>query len=113
MNFDVETQKGIAHFIIKGNVMGGPDGAKLHDAIHAALNKGTRKFILDLGKVKFANRSGVGMLVSGKETIERRNGHVVLLKVAERIQSLKIITDLLTHFKNVDTKDEAIQSFDN
>ena len=112
MKFNVDEQYNAVVIQLKGNVMGGPDGADLHDALHELKEEGKKNVVVDLGKVKFMNSSGLGMLISGMTTMRNAGGDLRLANVADRIQSLLVITKLITVFKHYDSVEEAISSYD-
>lgn len=112
MNFNVDERYNAVVISLKGNVMGGPDGAKLHDTLHDLKENGKKNVVIDLSKTKFMNSSGLGMLISGMTTMRNAGGDLRLANVADRIQSLLVITKLITVFKHFDSVDEAVTSFD-
>lgn len=112
MNYNVEERYNAVLITLKGNVMGGPDGAKLHDTLHELKEKGKKNVVVDLSKTKFMNSSGLGLLISGMTTMRNAGGDLRLANVADRIQSLLVITKLITVFKHFDSVDEAIASYD-
>lgn len=112
MNYNVDERYNAVVLQLKGNVMGGPDGAKLHDQLHEMKEAGKKNVVVDLSKVKFMNSSGLGMLISGMTTMRNAGGDLRLARVADRIQSLLVITKLITVFKHFDSVDEAIESFE-
>ncbi len=112
MNYNVDERYNAVVLQLKGNVMGGPDGAKLHDQLHEMKEAGKKNVVVDLAKVKFMNSSGLGMLISGMTTMRNAGGDLRLARVADRIQSLLVITKLITVFKHFDSVDEAIESFE-
>ncbi|NBC17635.1 MAG: anti-sigma factor antagonist [Bacteroidetes bacterium] len=112
MNYSVDERYNAVVIKLKGNVMGGPDGSKLHDTLHELKDNGKKNVIADLGKVKFMNSSGLGMLISGMTTMRNAGGDLRLANVADRIQSLLIITKLITVFKHYDSVEEAVESFE-
>ena len=111
MNYDVDERYNAVVITLKGNVMGGPDGAKLHDTLHELRENGKKNVIVDLSKVKFMNSSGLGMLISGMTTMRNAGGDLRLANVADRIQSLLVITKLITVFKHFDSVEEAVESY--
>lgn len=111
MNYKVDERYNCVVITLKGNVMGGPDGSKLHDTLHDLKENDKTNVIVDLSKVKFMNSSGLGMLISGMTTMRNAGGDLRLAKVADRIQSLLVITRLITVFKHFDTVDEAAKSY--
>ena len=112
MNYDVGERYNAVVVTLKGNVMGGPDGSKLHETLHELREKGKKNVVVDLSKVKFMNSSGLGMLISGLTTMRNAGGDLRLANVADRIQSLLVVTRLITVFKNYDSVDEAVESYD-
>ncbi|MBK7498707.1 MAG: anti-sigma factor antagonist [Ignavibacteriales bacterium] len=97
---------------LKGNVMGGEDTKEFNELLHKLIDEGKKNVIVDLSEVKFMNSSGLGMLISGLTTMKRENGSLKLAHVTEKIESLLIITKLITIFESYDTVDEAVKSFD-
>lgn len=112
MNFKVDERYNAVVIELKGNVMGGPDGAGLLDTLHELKDQGKKNVVVDLGKVKFMNSSGLGMLISGMTTMRNAGGDLRLSNVADRIRSLLMITKLITVFKHYDSVQEAVTSYD-
>jgi anti-sigma B factor antagonist len=96
---------------IKGNVMGGPESQEFSDSLHKLLEEGKRHIVLDLAEVKFMNSSGIGMMISALTTVKKSDGLLKLANVTEKIESLLVITKLITIFENYDSVEAAIQSF--
>ena len=112
MNYNVDERYNAVVVTLKGNVMGGPDGQKLHDTLHELKEQGKRNIIADLGKVKFMNSSGLGMMISALTTMRNAGGDLRLANVADRIQSLLVITKLITVFRHFDSVEKAVQSYE-
>lgn len=112
MNYKVDERYNSVVITLKGNVMGGPDGSKLHDTLHELQESGKTNIVVDLSKVKFMNSSGLGMLISGMTTMRNAGGDLRLAKAADRIQSLLVITKLITVFKHFETVEEAAKSYE-
>jgi len=98
---------------LKGNVMGGPDAQEFQDLLHNLLDEGKKNVVVNLAAVKFMNSSGLGMLISGFTTMKNGGGSLILANATEKINSLLVITQLITIFENFDSIDEAVQSFKN
>ncbi len=96
---------------LKGNVMGGDDTKDFNDLLHKLIDEGKKKVVLDLSEVKFMNSSGLGMLISGLTTMKKAEGTLKLAGTTEKIESLLIITKLITIFESYDTVDEALKTF--
>ncbi len=112
MNYNLDERYNAVVITLKGNVMGGPDGSKLHTTLHELKEKGQVNVVVDLSKAKFMNSSGLGMLISALTTVRNSGGDLRLANVADRIQSLLVITKLITVFKHFKSVDEAVASFE-
>jgi anti-sigma B factor antagonist len=97
---------------LKGNVMGGDDTKEFNELLHKLISEGKKNVIVDLSEVKFMNSSGLGMLISGLTTMKRENGSLKLVKVTEKIESLLIITKLITIFESYESTEEALKTFE-
>ncbi len=112
MNYNVDERYNAVVITLKGNVMGGPDGADLHNTLHELREKGQNNVVIDLSKTKFMNSSGLGMLISGMTTMRNAGGDLRLANVADRIQSLLIVTKLITVFKHYPSVEDAVASYE-
>lgn len=97
---------------LKGNVIGGPDSEEFSKLLHGLLDEGKKNIVVDLSSVKFMNSSGLGMLISGFTTIKNGGGSFKLANATEKINSLLVITKLITIFENFKSVDEAVKSFE-
>src|SRR5699024_2892334 len=113
MNFNISERYNCVVIGFKGNVMGGPDAVRLNEKLHELIDEDKTNVVADLGKVKFMNSSGLGMLIGGLTTMRKAGGDIRLARATNKIESLLIITKLITVFKNFKTLDEAVQSYSN
>jgi anti-sigma B factor antagonist len=104
-------QGGVVVLEIKGQMIGGPEAAELQEAIKSNIVKGAKRFVLDLKEVDRMNSTGLGNLIGGLTTVRNAGGELKLAMVAEKIQSLLVITKLVTIFESYETVEEAIKSF--
>lgn len=95
---------------LKGDVMGGDDTKEFNQLLHKLIDEGKKNVIVDLSGVKFMNSSGLGMLISGLTTMKKENGNLKLANVGDKIESLLIITKLITIFETYESVDEAVKS---
>jgi anti-sigma B factor antagonist len=91
---------------LKGNVMGGPEAQEFSDLLHKFLDEGKKHVVVDLAGVKFMNSSGLGMLISGYTTMKNGGGSLKLANATEKINSLLVITKLITIFENFDSVED-------
>ena len=96
---------------LSGKIMGGPDATLLNDKLHELIEQEKTNVVADLGKVNWMNSSGLGILIGGLTTMRNKQGDIKLARATERIQSLLMITKLLTVFETFDSLDEAIQAY--
>ena len=99
MKTKTREQYGAVIIELKGNVMGGDDTKEFNDLLHKLLDEDKKNIVVDLAEVKFMNSSGLGMLIGGLTT--------------EKIESLLVITKLITIFESYDSVEEAVKSFSN
>lgn len=111
MNFNVSERYNCVVIKFKGNVMGGPDAVKLNEKLHELIEEDKTNIVADLGKVKFMNSSGLGMLIGGLTTMRKAGGDLRLANATDKIESLLVITKLITVFKNFDSLEEAVESY--
>ncbi len=96
---------------LKGNVMGGPEAQEFHGLLHKLLDENKKNVVVDLAQVKFMNSSGLGILISGYTTMKSGGGHLKLANATDKINSLLVITKLITIFENFESVDKAVESF--
>ncbi len=96
---------------LKGNVIGGTEAQEFSDSLKKLLEEGKRKIVLDLSEVKFMNSSGIGMMISALTTVKKADGYLKLANVTEKIESLLVITKLISIFEHFDSVEAAVQSF--
>lgn len=112
MSFNVSERYNCVVIEFKGNVMGGPDAVNLNEKLHELIEDDKKNVVVDLGKVKFMNSSGLGMLIGGLTTMRKAGGDLRIANAAEKIESLLMVTKLITVFKHYKSLDEAIASFE-
>ncbi len=96
---------------LKGNVMGGPEAVDFGNSLKKLLAEGKKNVVIDLAEAKFMNSSGLGMLISALTTVKNADGQLKLSNVTDKIQSLLMITKLITIFETYKSVDEAVKSF--
>ena len=102
---------GVAIVELKGKLMGGPDSTALHDKIHGLIADGIHNVVIDLARTKWMNSSGLGALMAGLTTLRNAGGDLKLACVTQKIESLLVITKLITVFETFESVDRAVVSF--
>jgi anti-sigma B factor antagonist len=91
--------------------MGGEDTKNFNETLHKLIEEDKKNVIIDVSHVKFMNSSGLGMLIGGLTTVKKSEGRLILAGVTEKIESLLIITKLITIFETSDSVDDAVKKF--
>jgi anti-sigma B factor antagonist len=84
---------------LTGKLMGGPESEEVRAEIKKLLDIGARKFVISMKGVPWINSTGLGTLMAIYTSIQRSQGALRLCHVSDRIQSLFMITKLLTIFE--------------
>jgi len=107
-----EQMKGdVAVISLKGKLMGGPETTAIHDKVKDLVDNDIKKVVIDLGKVKWMNSSGLGVLMGSMTTLKNSNGELKLANVTDKVKSLFMITKLITIFDTHESIDDAVGSF--
>ncbi len=94
-----------------GQITLGEGTKAVRDSVHAILEQGCKKLILNLADVNYIDSAGVGELVSTYASVTNRGGQLKLLHLTRKIRELLTITKLLTVFQTHDDESQAITSF--
>ncbi|RMF64529.1 MAG: anti-sigma factor antagonist [Calditrichaeota bacterium] len=111
MQINEQMHGDVAVLTLKGKLMGGPETTAVHDKIKELVANNVKKFVVDLGKVKWMNSSGLGMLMGALTTVKNAGGELKLANVTEKVQSLFMITKLITIFETHDSVEQALSHF--
>jgi len=94
-----------------GKITIGEGDVQLRQLVNDVLEGGAKKIIMDMGKVKYIDSSGIGELVACYTTITNRGGSLRLSNLHSKIYSLLQLTALVSVFEIYDSTEDAIQSF--
>ncbi|MCA9741693.1 MAG: STAS domain-containing protein [Deferribacteres bacterium] len=111
MNLTEKETDGVVILELSGKIMGGPDASLLNDKLHELIEANKVNIVADLAKVDWMNSSGLGILIGGLTTMRNNNGDLKLARITDRIQSLLMITKLMSVFDTHDDLESAIASF--
>jgi anti-sigma B factor antagonist len=96
---------------LSGKIMGGPDATLLTEKLHKLIESGRPHVVADLSQVNWMNSSGLGILIGGLTTMRNNGGDLKLASITEKIQSLLMITKLLSVFETYESVEKAVASF--
>lgn len=97
---------------LKGNLMGGSENHVIREKVGSLLNDNVRIFVFDLGKIKWVNSTGMGILCACYTSVVKRDGEIKLARSTKKINSLLIISQLLKVFESFESVQEAVNSFE-
>lgn len=96
MKYKVSERYNCVVIEMKGDIMGGPHAKEFTDTLHQLVDDGKKHIVIDLGKVKFMNSSGIGILISGYTTLKNAGGDLVMCRADKKIKDLFMVTQLIT-----------------
>ena len=111
MGVEVKEHNDIVVIDIKGNLMGGPETAAVHDKVKELVDQNKKKVVINLAHVKWMNSSGLGILMGCLTSMRNAGGDLKLCGVTEKVQSLFMITKLVTIFDTYSDSKEAVKAF--
>ncbi len=104
-------QGDVAVLQISGKLMGGEETREVHEKVKSLLGDGIKKIVIDVSNVKWLNSSGLGMLISCLTSVTSAEGTLKIAGATEKINSLLMITKLITVFDTYETVDRAVATF--
>lgn len=101
----------VAVIELKGKLMGGPETSEIHTKVKELIANGAKKVVADVGKVSWMNSTGLGALMGAMTSLRNAGGDLKLANITEKVESLFVITKLVTIFDTFETVDEAVAAF--
>jgi len=101
----------VAILTVRGNLMGGNETQELRDKVYSLISDGVVKVVIDLSKVSWMNSTGLGALMACHTSLANKNGGLAIAHAADKVNSLFMITQLIKIFKNYETVERAVASF--
>ena len=92
---------------LKGKITIGAGDLQMREAIHAVLNEGARKLVVDMSGVTTIDSSGVGELVGCYTTSTHKGAKMKLMNLPAKISDVLTVTQLITVFDVYPNEAEA------
>lgn len=108
MKYQIDKENGVVVITLKSNLEGGPETMKLKDDAKAEVEKGERKFVLDMTNAGFVNSTGIGVVVGMFTSIKDAGGEMKVCGVTDRARRAFVVTGVWQLFDACETKDEAV-----
>ena len=96
---------------LSGSLLGEPGASDLRQAVYRLLTENKRKFVIDLGELKFINSMGLGSLIASLTSVRTRGGDMCLARLRDKVEAVIMITKLTKVFRLYDTVVKAVDSF--
>lgn len=103
---------GVVILDLEGQIDGGPKSERIHEIIKEGIEKGQKKFVLNLSEVKWLNSLGAGVLIAAYASAKREEAMLKLHSVSDRVGSVLKTCGLIPEVFDVyDDEDGALSSF--
>ena len=101
----------VAVLAVSGKLMGGSETKEVHEKVKSLLADGIKNIVIDLAKVKWVNSSGLGVLISCLTSVQNSEGTLKIAGATDKVNSLFMMTKLITVFDAYESVDRAIATF--
>ena len=101
----------VAVLTLSGRMMGPSDTGSFTSHIKNLTADGISKVVVDLGKMRWMNSTGLGALMAAMTSLRKAEGDLRLANVTEKVESLLIITQLIRIFETFDSVERGVASF--
>ena len=103
---------GVIVLDLAGQIDGGPESEKIQEIIKSYLEKGTKKFVLNLADVKWLNSLGAGVMIASYVSAKRDEAIMKIFAVSDRVGLVLKTSGLIPEvFDTFDSEQEALDSF--
>ena len=107
-----ETKTGsVIVLTLKGTLEIGRDTEHLTETVLARLDKGERRFVLDLAGVRFIDSTGISALIKIHTSAKSSAGAMKLMRLTQRVHDVLQITRLSSVFEIYNDPVKALESF--
>ena len=109
MNIQITDVDDITIVVVDGILSLGSD-QKFGEELKNQIERGRKKVILDMTKVKYIDSLGIGQIAGSYTALEDAGGKLVLARINEKIKHLLKLTGLQNHIQTYPTVEDAIGS---
>ena len=110
MSFTASTHSDVTIIEVEGQLIVG-NRQELKQLVLDAIDKGTKKVLVDFSRTGYIDSSGLGVLVSLAKKIRDGGGDLRLANLNDDLQTLFELTKLDTLFQISQTREHALESF--
>jgi anti-sigma B factor antagonist len=102
---------GVTVVDLTGRLTLGEATSKLRSIIHALVDTGKLKILLNLKALDYMDSAGLGEMVGAFTTVTNKGGQLKMLNVQGKALDLMQVTRMMTLFEFFDDEAEATKSF--
>lgn len=112
LSITTRDQGGVMIIDLEGQIDGGPESVKIHDLIKQNLEKGQKKFVLNLKNIRWLNSLGAGVLIAAYASAKRQDAALKVFGVGDRVEAVLKTCGLIPEVFDVyQDESEALRSF--
>ena len=111
---DVATRREgeVAVVSVSGKILGGVESDVLRSELHAVLEGGSHRLLVDLSAVPWMNSAGLGILLAAYSRMKERGGVMKFCGVGDRVRGILRTTKLLTVLESFADVRQGVSSFE-
>ena len=111
MQVDIRDRGEVVVAALRGRLAAGAGDEELRQLIDGFLADQRTRILLDLSQLTSIDSSGVGELVAGLRVAKELGAELKILQLAERVEHVLRLGQLLPLFDIYDSEDEALKAF--
>jgi anti-anti-sigma factor len=111
MKVTAREREGVTVLDLEGKITIGVGDVAMREAVHAAIDRGSRNILINMAKVTTIDSSGIGELVAAYTTVSNRGGKLRLYGIPPKVNDILSITQLITVLDIMDSEEEGVASF--
>jgi anti-sigma B factor antagonist len=111
MNITTRNEEGVTILELDGKLTIGIGDVQLRDELVDLLDRGVKKILLNMQKVRTMDSSGLGELVRSKKTATDHGATIKLLHVEDKVHEVLEMTRLIGVFDTFSDEIDAVASF--
>lgn len=114
MNFKIESNaldSGVQVLTISGEMRLGKESQQLESVVHALLQRGQNRIVVEMSGVRYVDSSAVGILVACHSSVAKSGGQFYLTGVVPRVATIFRMTGVDRILKIHDTAQQACAAF--
>lgn len=111
MEIATRERDGVTILDPKGKITIGRGDVALRESVYSVLANGSKNILINFGKVKRVDSSGLGELVASHEHVKGRGGKLKVTNLPSSIVELMAVTALMTVIDVFEDEDTAVAAF--